>query len=119
MAKTNQPGFLEGEQEVRAKRAVGKAATARIDIGALQNELIQSSLRRDHVYARFNAEVQFAEALCQMHPQRASAWRKLLAQAISLDSPQPLWLMPRNSWRRSEKQPSNIPCIVWVTHISI
>ena len=47
----------------------------------LEHRLNVGVLQRDNQIGRFYAEVKFAEALCEMHPDQAPGWRKLLHEA--------------------------------------
>ena len=72
-------------------------------------------MQLQHSQDRLQAELQFAELLCDLHPGEAKAWRALLAKAASraeaasrpATSPaaKPQSRVPRSCWRRSPRPP--------------
>jgi len=47
----------------------------------LQNAFTQSATQAHHQIGRIQAELRFADALCELHPEQAGQWKPLLAEA--------------------------------------
>ncbi|NQZ68244.1 MAG: hypothetical protein HRT89_09245, partial [Lentisphaeria bacterium] len=50
----------------------------------LEKEFNTGSMARDSWLGRFHSEIKYAEGLCDIHPGKASKWRKLISQACAI-----------------------------------
>ncbi len=50
----------------------------------LRQAVAAQSAHAQHLVERFLSQVEFAEALCELHPRQAAGWRPLLARATAL-----------------------------------